>query len=72
MTLTSVVAVAPRVDLFDGDGRCEHEEVEAVVDIVPEPGVAEHVARALARLAREAVGALAVLAWVAVAVGVEV
>lgn len=68
----AVVAVAPRVDLLDGDGRREHEQVEAVVDVVPEPGVPQHVALALARLAREAVGALAVLARVAVAVGVEV
>lgn len=68
----AVVAVAPRVDLLDGDGGREHEEVEAVVDVVPEPGVPQHVALARARLAREAVGALAVLARVAVAVRVEV
>lgn len=68
----AVVAVAPGVDLLDGDGGREHVEVEAVVDVVPEPGVAQHVAIALALLAREAVGALAVLARVAVAVRVEV
>jgi hypothetical protein len=50
----------------------EHEQVKAVVDVVPEAGVAEHVASARAALAGKAVGALAVLARVAVAVGVQV
>lgn len=68
----SVDAVAPSVDLLERDGRRKHVEVQAVVDVLVEPGVAQDVARAGARLAGEAVGALAVLAGVAVAVRVEV
>jgi hypothetical protein len=64
--------VAPRVDFFHRDRGAKHEEVEAVVDVVPQAGVAERVAFARAFFASEPVGGFAVLARVAVAVGVEV
>ena len=67
-----VVAVAPGVDLLQHHGGGKHEEIQPVVDVVPQPRVAEDVALARAALAGEAVGALAVLARVAVAVRVEV
>lgn len=68
----AVDAVAPRVDLVDGDGGPKHVQVQAVVDIVPEPRVAQHVALARPFLAGEAVGALAILARIAVAIRVQV
>jgi len=68
----SIEPVAPRVDFFHRDRRAEHEQIEAVVDVVPQAGVAETVALAGAFFASETVGGLAVFARVAVAVGVEV
>ena len=68
----SVEAVSPSVDLFHDDRGAEHEEIQAVVDIVPQSGVSETVALAGTFFAGETVGGFAVLARVAVAVGVEV
>jgi len=68
----AVHAVAPCVHLLKRYGRAEHEEIEAIVNVIPEASVAEYVAFARAALACEAVGGFAVLAWIAVAVGVKV
>jgi hypothetical protein len=68
----AVEAVAPCVDFFEGYSGTELIEVETVVDVVPETRVAEDVALAGSFLACEAIGGLAVLAWVAVAVGVKI
>lgn len=42
----AIIPIAPRIDLLQGDGAAKHEEVEPVVDVVPEAGVAQRVARA--------------------------
>jgi hypothetical protein len=68
----AVEAIAPSIYFLQSDRRTELEEVEAVVDVVPQAGVAERVAFARAFFASEPVGGFAVLARVAVAVGVEV
>ena len=68
----SVEAVSPSVDLFHDDRGAEHEEIQAVVDVVPQSGVSETIALAGTFFAGETVGGLTVLARVAVAVGVEV
>ena len=44
LEVPAVEAVAPGVDLFQGDSRAEHEEIEAVVDVVPQASVAKDVA----------------------------
>lgn len=67
-----VEPVAPGVDLLHRHRRAEHVQIQAVVDVVPQARVAEHIALTGTLFAREAVGALAVLAWVAVAVGVQI
>ena len=55
-----------------GDTDACIPQVQSVVDVVPESGAAQHVALALALLAGEPVGALAVLARVAVQIRIEV
>src|SRR6185369_6325432 len=67
-----VVAVAVGDAALDGDRRGEAPRVEAVVDVVPQPGPAHDVAGAAALLDAQAVGALTVLARVPVVVAVEV
>jgi hypothetical protein len=68
----AVEAIAPSVYLLQSDGRTEFEQVEAVVNVVPQASVAEDVAFARAFFAGKSISALAVLAGIAVAVGVEV
>lgn len=67
-----VEPVAPSVNFLHRHRRAEHEQIQAVVDVVPQACVAEHIALAGTFFAREAVRAFAVLAGVAVAVGVQV
>lgn len=67
-----VEPVAPSIHLLHRHRRAEHVKIQAVVDVVPQARVAEHITLAGTLFAREAVGALAVLAWVPVAVGVQV
>lgn len=72
LEVPEIEPVAPGVDLLQGDSRAKHEEVEAVVDVVPQASVAEDIAFARAFLAGKSVCALSVLARVAVAVRVKV
>jgi hypothetical protein len=46
LEVPAVEAIAPGIDLFQGDSRAEHEEIEAVVDVIPQASVAEDVALA--------------------------
>ena len=68
----SIETISPGVDFFHDDRGAEHEEIQAVVDVVPQSGVSETIALAGTFFAGETVGGLTVLARVAVAVGVEV
>lgn len=52
----AVHAVAPCIHFFESDWRAEHEEVETVVDVIPETRVAENVTLAGAFFASEAIG----------------
>lgn len=68
----TVVPVAPGIDLLNSDGAAELEEIQTVIDIVPETGIAQHIAGAGTRLACKAIGGLSVLARIPVAVRVKV
>ena len=52
----SIEPISPSIDLFHDDRGAEHEEIQAVVDIVPQSGVSETVALAGTFFAGESVG----------------
>lgn len=83
----AVDAVAPGNGVLDGDGRAEFPEivrtvctadsvglpeVQAVVDVLPQPGAYQDVARARAFLDADTVGALAVFTRVPVAIRIQI
>jgi hypothetical protein len=68
----SIEPVSLGVDFFHRHRGAEHEEIEPIVDVVLRAGVAKTVPFTGAFFAGETIGGLAVLARVAVAVGVEV
>src|ERR1043165_5479907 len=68
----AVDAVAPGHRVLDLDRRQKLPGVEAVVDVVPQPGSAHPAAGAGALLDTETIGALAVLAGIAVREAVQV
>lgn len=72
LEVPAVEAVAPGVDLLQGNGRAEHEKIEAVIDVVPQASIAEDIAFARAFLAGKSIRALSILARIAIAVRVKV
>lgn len=68
----AVYTIAPCIHLLEEDGRAKHEEIQPVINVVPETRISEDVALTGTAFASEAIGRLAVFPWIAVAIGVEV